>query len=57
MPVAIAPGFPVFVWPRLCLACRLNLRSDEYQMLASDLLHSPIESSRAAYPEWMAAEV
>jgi hypothetical protein len=57
MPVAIAPGFAVFTWPLLCLLCRLNVRSNDYEMLASDLLHSRHEESRAAYPEWMAAEI
>ena len=57
MPVAVAPGMAIFVWQLLCLQCRLSTRSDENQMVASDLLHSPREQSRAAYPEWMAAEI
>lgn len=57
MPVAVAPGFAIFVWPRLCLVCRLNLRSDGYQMLETDLLHSPHADSRAAHAEWLAAEI
>ena len=56
MPVGIAPGFPVIVWQRMCLSCRLSARSDQYAMLESDLLHSPNEQARAAHPRWLAAE-
>lgn len=55
MPVGFAPGFPVIVWRRMCLKCRLSERSDRWSILASDLLHSPSEAARNAYNDWLAA--
>ena len=56
MPVGFAPGFPVIVWQRLCLRCRLNAVSDKWAVLASDLQHSKHQNAREAYPEWLAAK-
>lgn len=57
MPVGTAPGFPVIVWQRMCLSCRLSARSDKHSVLESDLLHSRHESARAAHPRWLAASL
>jgi hypothetical protein len=57
MPVPIAPGWPVIVWPLLCLSCRLNERSDECGTLGWDLEHHPSAETRAAYGEWLAADL
>lgn len=56
MPVQYAPGFAEMHWSCICLACRLNLRSDEYMFLASDMIHHPSKDTRDAYPEWCAKE-
>ena len=55
MPVGFAPGFPVIVWLRMCLKCRLNERSDKYSMMASDLQHGKRVETREAYDRWLVA--
>lgn len=57
MPVGFAPGFPVIVWLRLCLQCRLNEISNEWCLMADDIKHHQRPETRAAYPEWLAATV
>jgi len=57
MPVGFAPGFPVIVWLRLCLSCRLSMTSDKYTLMASDIQHSVRASARDAYVDWLAATV
>jgi hypothetical protein len=57
MPVGFAPGFPLIVWQRMCLACRLTATSDQYSMAASDIQHGKRPETRAAYSEWLAATV
>lgn len=55
MPVGFAPGFPVIVWQKLCLRCRMVATSDEWSTIASDLMHSKHRGAREAYPKWLAA--
>lgn len=52
MPVQFAPGFPEFVWARICLACRMEFKSDKDFEIASDMLHSKHLSARNAHAEW-----
>lgn len=56
IPVAFAPGWPVIVWQRLCLACRLSMTSDKWIFMASDMQHHKRRETREAYPEWLAAK-
>ena len=57
MPVGFAPGFPVIVWQRMCLACRMTATGDQYSALASDLQHAPKAHTRAAYNKWLVATI
>ena len=57
MPVGFAPGWPVIVWQRMCLACRLNTASDSTLALATDLQHARRAETRAAYHRWLDAAV
>jgi hypothetical protein len=56
MPVGYAPGFPIIVWQRLCLRCRMGATSSQWATLETDLKHSKHKSARAAHPVWLAAE-
>jgi hypothetical protein len=56
MPVGTAPGWPVIVWERLCLSCRLNMTRSKYAVMATDIQHSSRAETRSAYSDWLAAE-
>jgi len=57
MPVPMAPGWPVIVWPCLCLDCRVNARSDEWASLGWEMEHHPRRETRKAYAEWLEASL